>query len=56
MISAAGATGADGAAATIAVGTVSTGAPGSAATVTNRGTSSEAVFDFSIPQGAAGCR
>ena len=51
---AAGAAGADGAAATIAVGTVSTGAPGSAATVTNRGTSSEAVFDFSIPQGAAG--
>lgn len=51
---AAGATGADGAAATIAVGTVSTGAPGSAVTVTNRGTSSEAVLDFSIPQGAAG--
>lgn len=49
-----GADGADGAAATIAVGTVSTGAPGSAATVTNAGTSSAAVFNFSIPQGAAG--
>ena len=49
-----GADGADGAAATIAVGTVSTGAPGSAATVTNAGTSSAAVFNFSIPQGATG--
>ena len=34
-------------AATIAVGTVSTGAPGSSATVTNAGTSSAAVFNFS---------
>lgn len=49
-----GATGATGTAATIAVGTVTTGAPGSAATVTNAGTSSAAVFNFSIPQGVAG--
>lgn len=46
--------GSDGAAATIAVGTVTTGAPGSSATVTNSGTSSAAVFDFSIPQGQPG--
>jgi hypothetical protein len=43
-----------GAAATIAVGTVTTGAPGSSATVTNSGTSSAAVFDFSIPEGDKG--
>lgn len=49
-----GVTGATGTAATIAVGTVTTGAPGSAATVTNAGTSSAAVFNFSIPQGVAG--
>ena len=49
-----GADGSDGAAATIAVGTVSTGAAGSSATVTNSGTSSAAVFDFAIPQGATG--
>ena len=49
-----GADGADGAAATIAVGTVTTGQPGTQATVTNSGTSSAAVFDFTIPQGAAG--
>lgn len=47
-------TGATGAAATIAVGTVTTGTPGSAATVTNVGTTSAAVFDFSIPAGTAG--
>lgn len=46
--------GADGQAATIAVGNVTTGAAGSSATVTNTGTSSAAVFDFSIPQGVAG--
>ena len=50
----AGADGADGAAATIAVGTVATGAEGSSATVTNAGTSSAAVFNFSIPVGATG--
>ncbi len=49
-----GPAGDDGAAATIAVGTVTTGAAGSSATVTNSGTSSAAVFDFSIPVGATG--
>lgn len=43
-----------GTSATIAVGTVTTGAAGSSATVTNSGTASAAVFDFSIPQGAQG--
>ena len=46
--------GQDGAAATIAVGTVTTGAAGSSATVTNVGTSNAAIFDFTIPQGAPG--
>ena len=40
--------------ATIAIGTVTTGAAGSSATVTNSGTSSNVVLDFSIPQGAGG--
>jgi hypothetical protein len=46
--------GAAGTAATIAIGTVSTGAAGSSATVVNSGTSSAAVFDFSIPRGDTG--
>jgi hypothetical protein len=50
----AGANGQAGTAATIAVGTVSTGAAGSSATVVNSGTSSAAVFDFSIPRGDTG--
>lgn len=41
-------------AATIAVGTVTTGSPGSSATVTNVGTTSDAVFNFSIPKGDKG--
>jgi hypothetical protein len=49
-----GATGATGTAATIAAGTTTTGAAGSSATVTNSGTSSAAVFDFTIPQGLKG--
>lgn len=49
-----GAPGAAGAAATVAVGTVTTLTPGSPATVTNSGSSSAAVLDFGIPQGAAG--
>jgi hypothetical protein len=49
-----GATGSAGTAATIAVGTVTTGAAGSSATITNSGTSSAAVFDFSIPTGNTG--
>lgn len=46
--------GADGAAASVAIGTVTTLSPGSNATVTNSGTSSAAVLDFGIPQGATG--
>lgn len=49
-----GPTGATGTAATISVGTVTTGAAGSSATITNTGTSSAAVFDFSIPKGDKG--
>ena len=50
----AGASGSDGIAATIKVGTVTTGNPGTQATITNVGTSNEAVFNFTIPQGAKG--
>jgi hypothetical protein len=46
--------GVDGEAATVGVGTVTSGAPGSAASVTNVGSPSAAVFDFIIPQGAQG--
>lgn len=49
-----GATGAQGDAATIEVGSVTTAAYGTAASVTNSGTTSEAVLDFVIPQGAPG--
>jgi hypothetical protein len=51
-----GPTGPAGAAATIAVGTTTTGAAGSQASVTNKGSSSAAVFDFTIPAGAAGAK
>jgi hypothetical protein len=40
--------------ATIAIGTVTTGAAGSNASVTNSGTSSAVVLDFTIPQGQGG--
>jgi collagen type VII alpha len=43
-----------GQAATIAVGTTTTGAAGSSASVTNSGTSSAAVFNFTVPRGATG--
>ena len=46
--------GLQGDAATIAVGATSTLAAGSSATVANSGTDEDAVFDFGIPQGAAG--
>ncbi len=49
-----GTPGAQGDAATIAVGTTTTLAPGSSATVTNVGTSSAAVFNFGIPSGLTG--
>lgn len=46
--------GAPGAAATVTVGTVTTGAPGSSAAVSNSGTDTNAVFDFTIPRGNDG--
>ena len=49
-----GATGPSGVAATVSVGSVTTGAAGSQASVTNSGTASAAVLNFTIPQGAAG--
>jgi hypothetical protein len=49
-----GATGPSGAAATLSVGTVTTGAAGSQASVTNSGTASAVVLNFTIPQGAPG--
>jgi hypothetical protein len=49
-----GATGAQGDAATIAVGTVTTLAAEADATVVNSGTSGAAVFDFGIPEGIQG--
>ena len=49
-----GATGAVGSAGTITVGTVTTGSAGGSASVTNSGTSSEAVLNFTIPKGASG--
>jgi hypothetical protein len=51
---AAGSTGPTGAAATVTVGTVTTGAAGTSVAVTNSGTSSAAVLNFTIPQGAPG--
>jgi len=50
----AGPTGAQGSAATVTVGTVTTGAAGSSAQITNSGTSTAAVLNFTIPQGATG--
>jgi hypothetical protein len=50
----AGPAGSAGAAATVQVGTVSTGPAGSSASVVNAGTSSAAVLNFTIPQGAPG--
>lgn len=41
-------------AATVSAGTVTTGAAGTSAIVTNSGTQNDAVFDFTIPQGAQG--
>ncbi len=46
--------GEDGEAATISIGTVTTGLPGTNASVVNSGTSSDAVFDFTIPRGDKG--
>lgn len=49
-----GDTGSAGAAATITVGSTTTGNPGTNASVTNSGTSSAAVLNFTIPRGTAG--
>jgi hypothetical protein len=49
-----GATGPQGEAASIAVGTVTTVSPASPATVTNVGTAEDAVFNFEIPKGETG--
>jgi len=50
----AGATGPAGTAATIQLGPVTTGVAGSSASVTNSGTASSAILNFTIPQGAIG--
>ena len=49
-----GPSGPSGAASTVSIGTVNTGAAGSAASVTNSGTSTDAILNFTIPQGAPG--
>lgn len=49
-----GDTGATGTAATINIGTTTTGNPGTSASVTNSGTTSAAVFNFTIPRGDTG--
>ena len=49
-----GGNGNDGAAATITVGSTTTGAAGTNAVVSNSGSTSAAIFDFTIPQGVQG--
>ena len=49
-----GPSGPTGSAATLSIGSVATGAPGTLAAVTNTGTGTAAVLNFTIPQGAAG--
>jgi hypothetical protein len=49
-----GATGSPGTAATATAGTTTTGAPGTSASVVNAGTTSAAVFNFTIPRGDVG--
>ena len=49
-----GPAGSAGTAATVSAGITTTGAAGTSASVTNSGTSSAAIFDFTIPQGAQG--
>ena len=49
-----GATGAIGSAGTVTIGTTSTGSAGGNASVSNSGTSSEAVLNFTLPKGASG--
>jgi hypothetical protein len=49
-----GASGAAGAAATVTLGTTTTGAPGSSVVITNSGSTSAAVLNFTIPRGDVG--
>lgn len=49
-----GTNGSDGLAATVNVGTTTTGDPGTSASVTNSGTESAAILNFTIPRGADG--
>ncbi len=49
-----GATGAVGSAGTVTIGTTVTGSAGGNASVSNSGTSSDAVLNFTLPKGAAG--
>jgi hypothetical protein len=49
-----GTPGAAGTPATVTVGSTNTSAPGGNAAVTNSGTASNAIFDFTIPRGAGG--
>ena len=49
-----GATGAVGSAGSVTIGTTTTGSAGGNASVTNSGTSSEAVLNFNIPKGVSG--
>jgi len=56
LVATLGAPGPSGQAATIAVGTTETGAPGTQASVLNIGTSSAAIFDFTIPRGDIGAQ
>jgi len=49
-----GPAGAAGSAGTVAIGTTTTGSVGGVASVTNSGTSSEAVLNFTIPKGSTG--
>ena len=48
--------GGGGSSATITLGTVTTGAAGSSASITNSGTSTDAVFNFTIPRGNTGAQ
>ena len=49
-----GATGAVGSAGTVTIGTTTTGSAGGNASVSNSGTSSDAVLNFTLPKGASG--
>lgn len=54
LVAQAGVQGPQGLSGTITVGTVTTGLPDDPAAITNTGTATDAVFDFTIPQGVTG--